>query len=498
MLASVYLFGELGAGYTQYLDDHTRSIFKVFAQQIKANSQILIHREENTIYYAYIRRLLGEKSSNRYIGMCCAISGCLLTDYKSLFEIYESAISAIVARGTILEYTNEGQITSSISKLYQCKAEFAHVADFLRLQLDRINPNSIVPLPPIDFSINTAESRVFQLKDSKDEILKSVGIYTNVFILKNEDFDADTTRSYSNILRGNHKQILELQTSNRKLQDAYTELRKKQKRTKAVAWLCFLIAVLAFAFFCVWAYMNKKIKDQTLENDGLVTHVDKLQTDSTALSQYLSETTIELIEEKGKNGKLARDNFNLSAKVEEQFDTIQDLRRAISSKDDKISSLNSEISSLNSTIASFFSSIPKYVGASTTVKPVSYDANYRLWLRARKAVKIQSFWVKSDKIGTITIGLFRNGGTCIATETFRIGSSERYEELVLSNFVIPTAGDYYLAIVGDDVKLSYHESDEKEYNRYSQGNLQIIGVDTRSRSFTTKYYQYFYNIKYVD
>ena len=34
MLASVYLFGELGAGYTQYLDDYTRHIFKEFAKKI--------------------------------------------------------------------------------------------------------------------------------------------------------------------------------------------------------------------------------------------------------------------------------------------------------------------------------------------------------------------------------------------------------------------------------------------------------------------------------
>ena len=70
MNADVYLFGDLGNGYTQYIDDNSRELFKSIASKSKANSQLVIHRDDTLMYYSYVRRLRYEESSNnRYIGI---------------------------------------------------------------------------------------------------------------------------------------------------------------------------------------------------------------------------------------------------------------------------------------------------------------------------------------------------------------------------------------------------------------------------------------------
>ena len=245
MLASVYLFGELGAGYTQYLDDYTRHIFKEFAKKIKVDTQLLIHREDNTVYYVYIRRL----HSNKYIGMCYVVSGVLITAYKQLFEIFERTLDTIVTRGIILEFTEDGHITSSLEKLYLCKAEFAQIADYLKMQFEHIDNSYIYPLPPINYAINTSESRIYNIIDSVSEIRNAIGLYSYVYIQKNKDYESDSLKSYTNILRSHHKKIKNLEETNSELHKRAIKAENAQRNTKWVAILSIAALILGLV---VW------------------------------------------------------------------------------------------------------------------------------------------------------------------------------------------------------------------------------------------------------
>lgn len=241
MLASVYLFGELGAGYTQYLDDYTREMFKKCAKQTRTGTQLLIHREENTVYYIYIRKLIGGK----YIGMCYVVSGLMITAYKQLFEIFERTVDTIVTRGVILEFTDDGKITSSLDKLHLCKAEFAQIADYLKMQFEHIVDSHIEPLPPIDYSINTQESKTYNLSDGLSEVKNTIGLYSYVYILKGKDYETESLKSYSNILRTHHEKIKNLEKKNTEYHNRAIKAENAQRNTKWVAILA-LIAVVLF------------------------------------------------------------------------------------------------------------------------------------------------------------------------------------------------------------------------------------------------------------
>lgn len=243
MLASVYLFGELGAGYTQYLDDYTREIFKEFAKKSKANTQLLIHREDNTVYYVYIRKLHG----NKYIGMCYVVSGILITAYKQLFEIFETTLTTIVTRGVILEFTEDGRITSSLEKLHLCKAEFAQVADYLKMQIEHINESNIEVLPPINYAINTRESRTYDFTEPLSNVKNAIGLYPYVYIQKNQGYVSESVKSYSNILRSYNKRIKDFEAKNAELNKRVTKAENAQRNTKWVS----ILGIIALVLFGV-------------------------------------------------------------------------------------------------------------------------------------------------------------------------------------------------------------------------------------------------------
>ena len=72
---SVYIFGDFGSGYSQYPDDFAKSILSKDVDDIKANSQIALHREGNLIYYSYYRKFLGGVSPRGFIGFSICFNG---------------------------------------------------------------------------------------------------------------------------------------------------------------------------------------------------------------------------------------------------------------------------------------------------------------------------------------------------------------------------------------------------------------------------------------
>lgn len=244
MLSTIHLFCDLGAGYTQYLDDDTKPLFKSFVSQSKAKSQMMIHRNESVVYYAYIRRLSNGKSPDKFFGACVSNNGSMITDYRRLFEIFEQTVSLVASQGVILQFDTNGELSSKADKLYNYKGELSQVADYLKSQVDRIDPSFIKPLPPVDYSINCTEPKIFPYEESIDNISKYIANYPFVYILKDKNFISDNEHSFRNIIKGKNKNISDLQAANEKLKKDYQKLEQIQKRTRLVVWLVIVVIVV--------------------------------------------------------------------------------------------------------------------------------------------------------------------------------------------------------------------------------------------------------------
>lgn len=240
MQSEVYLFGDLSSGYTQYPDDYSKSIFQEFSKVSKSRTQLLIHRNENTVYYAYMRRLQGK----HYFGIYIVMSGMLITNYKQLFTIFEEVVSWTVTRGGILEFSDNGDVKSSLDQFYNHKAESYEVAGFLKAKIAQLADSDWADLPPVDYAISTNEKKTFAVADNGNDISGAIGIYPYVFIVKDQNFDTTAVRSYSSILKQKSAEIASLREGNRELVRKNTALVNKQRNTIWVGMLGVLSAIL--------------------------------------------------------------------------------------------------------------------------------------------------------------------------------------------------------------------------------------------------------------
>ncbi len=104
MNSSVYIFGNLSSGYTQYPDeDFSNHIFQKFYSQSKATTQLTIHRDGNLMYYGYIRKL----ENDGYIGLCVVVNGLYINRLDSLFALFEQSITNFVKNGHLLHFNEQ-------------------------------------------------------------------------------------------------------------------------------------------------------------------------------------------------------------------------------------------------------------------------------------------------------------------------------------------------------------------------------------------------------
>jgi DNA repair exonuclease SbcCD ATPase subunit len=366
MNVDLYLFGDFGNGYTQYIDDNTRVKFKSFVEKAKAKSQLIINRDDALIYYTYIRRLHSEGSSNvKYIGISYVLNTHFIQDIDGLFEILEGAVTTIASRGIILKYLPSGQVTTNVEKIYQAKAEFAHISAYLKSELDAFMVDKKCKLPTLDFSINTSELKTFKFTDPREDIIKSISTFPTVYIYKDRNYENEESKSFSSTLsKLNKEKTAALQTIDKQKQEII-DLKKQQKNYKLVIWLVIFICV--GGLICYISIKNKDADIVRLQNnvanqeqtiasqsqtidilrDTVAVRNRKIQTLKTNIHNLehkrdsLIRSNRTLTTEKNT---LINEKSNLTTKLNRTESTLKDANAKISKKDNEIQKLNSEVS----------------------------------------------------------------------------------------------------------------------------------------------------------
>lgn len=163
MNSRIYLFGQLGNGYTQYPTDYTQSYFQDFERNARAKTAICVQREGDLMLYQYLRRLSDKKTTQgECIGIAIVYNGVMFTDIEPLFHICEDAITNMVVNGKILEFTEDGGIISNLEKLYQADAEFTRIAEYLSAQLNALSA-LFEKLPPSNYALGKTNPNLFPL-----------------------------------------------------------------------------------------------------------------------------------------------------------------------------------------------------------------------------------------------------------------------------------------------------------------------------------------------
>ena len=354
MNVDLYLFGDFGNGYTQYIDDNTRVKFKSFVEKAKAKSQLIINRDDALIYYTYIRRLHSEGSSNvKYIGISYVLNTHFIQDIDGLFEILEGAVTTIASRGIILKYLPSGQVTTNVEKIYQAKAEFAHISAYLKSELDAFMVDKKCKLPTLDFSINTSELKTFKFTDPREDIIKSISTFPTVYIYKDKNYENEESKSFSSTLsKLNKEKTAALQTIDKQKQEII-DLKKKQKNYKLVIGLVIFICVGGLICFISIKNrnadiqrLNRCIEDQELtieiQNQKLLENIETIKNKDNTISD-LQSTNQRLI---SLRDSLSGVNRELNKSIEDLRGEKSDLTRKLSQTESTLKTANSKISTL--------------------------------------------------------------------------------------------------------------------------------------------------------
>lgn len=299
MNCSVYIFGELSSGYTQYPEDCSSNVFKTLYNHCKAPTQIVIHRDGSMMLYCYIRKL----DENKYIGLGIAVNGYYLSKIDELFSLFENAIEKMAQQGVFIHFVSNGTLTSNLKDLKFEEEEIDTLAENMRCSFEALG-NTPRKLPHTDYSIAKDSVKEFSVYDDKNDIIRASYTYGFTYIYKQKDFETVRMNSYRSILSKINDENNRLKKRNTELQEQNKKILSQKKQYRNVVFLCILIVVCGIGLFFL-----KNSLDSTKNN------LEKAQSDITqktttieTLNRKVTDLQTSLSEEQSRREK-AEDDF---------------------------------------------------------------------------------------------------------------------------------------------------------------------------------------------
>ncbi len=279
MNATIYIFGNFANGYSQYPDDYTRELFSSVSMSREGTTELVYHRDGNLIYYIYTREI--SRSANTFIGLCCLFNGILIRDFSHLFSIFENAITEMVTKGYLIEFTKEGNLSTKVNQLYTNTKEIQQVSNYLNNNFSILD-KYVEKLPSINFSISNTECKTFSFSDIT-EVYKVINDYPNIKVIKEEHYETDSLKSYANTLQ-------EINSENEKLKDEIKRLEKETSNpfTKKIILLLSLIILFVVGFLLSFGTFNSN-KESLNVNQQIADMIEDLELD---LESILPSTNI--------------------------------------------------------------------------------------------------------------------------------------------------------------------------------------------------------------
>lgn len=235
MNCTTYIFGELSSGYTQYPDDSSSVNFQKCILHSTAPSQLVIHRDDDLMYYSYVRRL----ENNKYIGFAAVINGYYITRPIKLFSTFEQLVEKLLEEGVIINFLSDGRITSSLNSMTQ--EEETVCAALIQLQQSLESNHSEKRLPPTDYSVAIDSLKRYSSESEEHEIAEASYRFGYTIILKEKDYDNLRVNSWKNILRNLTNERRAFAIENEELKNENTRILKEKKQVKNIIILSLVV-----------------------------------------------------------------------------------------------------------------------------------------------------------------------------------------------------------------------------------------------------------------
>lgn len=247
MNCSIYLFGITKKGYMQYPDDYTNELFHTFIEQGCSDSDIIVHRDKNLMYYSYVRKLQDDKT---LIGITAIINGLRTVNIKSVFKLFEKTFEDMVLKGEILKFGDDGKIQFFVDSFGQKPLEIQRVCNYIKTKLEE-GEDRFEGLPPVSYASDINEYKKFSLEDETKEILEALDEYDNVLISKRRNIGSSEFNGYQIVIARQYDEIqhLELKVQNLEQQLSTARREKRACTLFSIVAIILVIAVVAYGFY---------------------------------------------------------------------------------------------------------------------------------------------------------------------------------------------------------------------------------------------------------
>lgn len=282
MNCSVYIFGELSSGYTQYPEDSSSNVLKLLYPKCKAETQIAIHRDASIMYYCYIRKLI----DNKYIGLCIAVNGYYIKRVEELFSLFENTIEKIAQQGIFIHFSKDGSLTTSVTNLRNEEEEIDTLSENLRRGFEALGSTKN-KLPQEDYSVAKNTFKEFNVLDDTQDIVRASYTYGYTFIYKDKDYNTVRINSYKSILSRLNEENQNLKKENTKLQESNQKILRQKKQFKNVIFLILLVFACGVGIFLLYDNLintqgelnkaNSTINKKNSKINRLSSSIDSLQ-----------------------------------------------------------------------------------------------------------------------------------------------------------------------------------------------------------------------------
>lgn len=227
-----YIFGKFFGGYTQYPNDSQSDVFQQIVANAKAETQVVIHRDGNLMYYCYLRKF----DVDKYIGFCVILNGTYVEKVFQAFRLFEELITKIAYRGNLLYFDEKGNLTSKLHHLYKQVEEINLVDTDLQASFSELIKKQPL-LPPTDFSVASHTSTVYSIEDDLKEVVHSSLTFGYTYILKENDFNTQKMNAYRSTLKRLSRENGDLKE---KCQNISHELVTERTKRRNLVWVCLL------------------------------------------------------------------------------------------------------------------------------------------------------------------------------------------------------------------------------------------------------------------
>ena len=244
MNSTFYIFGKFNGSYAQFPVDYTQDIFQQLPNRSSfSNTQLVIHRDGNLMYYCYMRKL----EQDNFIGFCLLLNDAMIEEIPALFDLFDNGISHLALSGEIVKINDNGDIVSNTDSLLSNRQTIKRLSFSMARDLNKMEDVK-KKLPPLSYSNSAGEVKRFSFDYDQSTLLKSSYTFAYTYITKDDDLE--NLDSYRGTIKRLNSQKQELSEANTTLKEQVKKLTRQKKQQNMVLMLCGVVAAcLCFVFF---------------------------------------------------------------------------------------------------------------------------------------------------------------------------------------------------------------------------------------------------------